>query len=192
MRLNEMLQLKPKQVFLDRRMIFLPDPNKIKERKPKRIPIHRDLHPVLEGLLQMNPAGSEHVFLISDEDGTRPVTKNTVESAYRRMFKVLRPEPRFSFHDLRHTFKANCARSGIAERISERIIGHSDKKGHLTGSLPVAHRYGAISDQEFIDAIDQLTFDHGYSEIDGQPLILNPVSYLLAGDEKQDIQILEY
>ena len=84
-----MLKLKPKQVFLDRRMIFLPDPKKIKERKAKRIPIHRDLHPILERLLEVNPAECELVFMISDEDGTRPVTKNTVESAFRRMFKVL-------------------------------------------------------------------------------------------------------
>jgi integrase len=192
MRLSEMLKLKAKQVFLDRRMIFLPDPKKIKERKAKRVPIHRDLHPILERLLEANPAGCDDVFLISDEDGTRPVTKNTVESAYRRMFKVLRPEPRFCFLDLRHTFKANCARSKIPERISERILGHSDKKGHLTGNLPVAHRYGAISDKELVAAIDQLTFDHGDSEINGQPLILNPVSYLLAGNEKQDAQEVEH
>ena len=101
MRLSEMRKLNPKQVFLDRRTIFLPDPKKIKERKAKRIPIHRDLHPILERILQMNPAECEHAFMICDEDGTRPVTKNTVESAFRRMFKVLRPEPRFSFHDLR-------------------------------------------------------------------------------------------
>jgi hypothetical protein len=56
----------------------------------------------------------------------------------------------------------------------------------------VAHRYGAISDKELVAAIDQLTFDHGDSEINGQPLILNPVSYLLAGNEKQDAQEVEH
>jgi hypothetical protein len=57
----------------------------------------------------------------------------------------------------------------------------------LDGHLPVNHRYGAISGQEFVQAIDQLTFDHGDSEINGQRRILNPVSYLLAKTKKRDV-----
>lgn len=186
MRLNEILKLKRKQVFLGKRMIYLSDQTVIKEREVKRIPIHKELHPILEKCLHVDGSGYDNVFFISDEKGTRPIKKDSVESAFRRMFKVFNPDPRFSFHDLRHTFRANGARSGISDRILERILGHSDKEGRLDGHLPVNHRYGAISDKEFIDAIDHLTFDHGDSEINGQPLVLNPVSYLLAETKKRD------
>jgi hypothetical protein len=60
------------------------------------------------------------------------------------------------FHDLRHTFKANCRRSLTPESVSERILGHADADGMLTGHFTVSSRYGDISDQEFIDAIDRL------------------------------------
>ncbi|MCA1962085.1 MAG: hypothetical protein LDL33_14980, partial [Desulfomonile sp.] len=86
--------------------------------------------------------------------------------------KVLNPNPRFSFHDLRHTFKANCRRSGIPEVISERICGHADADGYLDGKLPPSQRYGGMSDEEFIDAIDNLTVNHGYSEINSKPVSL--------------------
>ena len=169
MRLGEILELKRKQVYLDKRLIFLSDPKKIKERHPKRILIHRDQHPILERCLRVNTLGHDNGFLLSDQQGTRPIKDDGVQCAFRRMFKVLRQEPRFSFHDLRHSFRENGARSGIVDRILERILGHSDKNGFLDGHLPVAYQYGAISDQEFLDAIDQLTFDHGDSEINSTP-----------------------
>ncbi len=120
----------------------------------------------------MRALGIDNVFLLSDRSGTCPVTKNTVELAMRRIVKVLNPNPRFSFNDLRHTFKANCRRSGIPEVISERICGHADADGYLDGKLPVSQRYGGMSDEEFIDAIDNLTISHGYSEINSKPVSL--------------------
>ncbi len=154
-------------------MIFLTTLDQdIKEGEPKRIPIHSDLEPHLENALKVRALGVDNVFLLSDRKGTRAVTKDCVELAMRRIVKCLNPEPRFSFHDLRHTFKANCRRSGIPEVISERICGHADADGYLDGNLPVSQRYGRISDEEFIDAIDNLTVNHGYSEINAKPVSL--------------------
>jgi integrase len=173
MRLGEVLGLKRHQVYLHRRMIFMTTlDQKIKEGEPKRVPIHRDLEPHVESALRVRALGVDNVFLLSDRKGTRPVTKDCVELAMRRIVKVLNPNPRFSFHNLRHTFKANCRRSGIPEVISERICGHADADGYLDGNLPVSQRYGRMSDDEFMDAIDNITVNHGYSEINAKPVSL--------------------
>jgi len=56
-------------------------------------------------------------------------------------------------------------------------MGHSDSDRFLDGDLAVNRRYGEISDEELIAAIDRLTFDHGDSRINGRPVVLKPVSW---------------
>ncbi len=68
-------------------------------------------------------------------------------------------EPWLRFHDLRHTWRANARRSGMDRDIAESILGH-----WLRGRS-VNERYGAISDQELIRAVDAMEFDHGETEI---------------------------
>ncbi|HTY25604.1 MAG TPA: hypothetical protein VMC85_20920, partial [Desulfomonilaceae bacterium] len=77
------------------------------------------------------------------------------------------------------------------DRIAERILGHADKGGYLDGDLPVNRRYGEISDEELVRAIDKLTFDHGDSRINGRPVVLKPVSYLLAGGRFSQNEVLD-
>jgi integrase len=145
---------------------------KIKEEKPKRVPIHRNLVPILKRALKITASDNDNVFLVTDRQGKRPITKDTVELAMRRIVSFLNPDPRFSFHDLRHTFRANCLRSRIPDRIAERILGHANADGILDGELSVNQRYGEISDKELVDAINKFTVDHGESMIDGKPVSL--------------------
>lgn len=167
MRLGEILGVRRSQIHFDKRMIYLtPVDMEIKEGQAKRVPIHRDLAPILKQALRVRAFGSDNVFLLSDRRGTRPPTKDTVELVMKRIVKLLKPEPRISFHFLRHTFRANCSRSGISDRIAERILGHSDKQ------LSVNERYGEISDEELIAAIDHLTVNNGHSMVDGKPVCL--------------------
>jgi integrase len=170
MRRGEILNLRRSQVRLDRRMIYFGSGDKIKEGKPKRVPLHASLIPILEKCLRVSSLSSDRVFLMKDSGGVRPVKEETVKSAWRRMLDALDLDEEPNFHDLRHTFKANCRRSLIPESISERILGHADADGMLTGHFKVSSRYGDISDQEFVDAIDRLTFDHGDTTINGRPV----------------------
>jgi hypothetical protein len=55
----------------------------------------------------------------------------------------------------------NARRSGMDPEIREAILGHKDRV------LSVSERYGRISEQELIQAIDILTFNHGETEIWG-------------------------
>ena len=179
MRLGEIINLRRHQVFIGQRMIFLAGAD-TKEGRPKRVPIHHKLIPVLERAMRMTSLEHDHVFLLADRRGVRPITKSCVELAVKRLRRALNPNPSFHFHDLRHTFRANCSRSDIPDRIAERILGHSDRDGYLDGDLAVNRRYGDVSDDELIRAIDRLTFDHGDSRINGRPVVLNPVSWMLA------------
>jgi hypothetical protein len=60
---------------------------------------------------------------------------------------------------LRHTFKTNYRRPGIDDEIREFISGYALKV------KDVSSRHGRISNEEFVRAIDQLTFEHGETEI---------------------------
>ncbi len=102
---------------------MVPKEDKIKkiEGEAKKIPIHKDLIPILEQVLRIQAIGCENVFLISDAAGTRPASKNALESAMRRAFSFFKTDPRFRFHDLRHTFRMNCSESGISDRIAEKF-----------------------------------------------------------------------
>lgn len=69
----------------------------------------------------------------------------------------MEPPPRF--HDLRHTWRTNARRSGVDPQIAETIMGH------VFRIRSVNDRYGRISDQELLKAIDMMNFDNGETEI---------------------------
>jgi integrase len=163
MRRGEILGLTRKQVNLAKRIVTL-SPEDTKEAHWKRIPVHRDLVPILEESLKVTSLETDKVFLLHDKQGGRPIELETFKNPWPRACEALekaellkQPFPRF--HDLRHTWKTNARRSGMDLEIRESILGHATKEKSVT------LRYGRISDQELIQAIDNMTFDHGDTEI---------------------------
>lgn len=81
---------------------------------------------------------------------------DSIRHAWRKAVKAIGlSDPRPRFHDLRDTGRGNARRSGIDPDIAEAILGHWNR------GRRVNERYGWISDQELIAAIDGMTFDHG-------------------------------
>jgi integrase len=159
MRRGEILELTRKRLNLSRRMIYL-GPDDVKEGKWKRVPIHRDLVPILRTVLNGPPLISGRVFPLRDEKGVRDLGLETFKNCWPRACEALEleiPWPRF--HDLRHTWRANARRSGMDASIAESILGHWNR------GRPVNQRYGRISDEELIAAVDAMTFNHGETEI---------------------------
>ncbi len=154
MRQGEILGLTRKQVDLGKRIITL-GPEETKEGKWKKVPIHLDLIPVLEDASRVIALGNDTLFLIQG----RAPHPHSIKNAWRRNVQRLGFSSMPRFHDLRHTWKTNARRSGMDSEIRERILGHRTK------GLSVAERYGLISDQELIKAVDLMTFDHGETEI---------------------------
>lgn len=155
MRRGEILGLKWNQVNIATRILtFTPDGTK--EGQWKRVPIHRDLLPIFESAARVRSLHDDHVFLLNGHIPSRDSVKNPWRKAVARIGFT---DPRPRFHDLRHTWKTNARRSGMDPEIRERIMGHATK------TKSVGERYGRISDNELVAAIDAMTFDHGETEI---------------------------
>lgn len=149
MRRGEILGLTRDKVDLSSRIITLRSDD-TKEGHAKRVPIHRDLVPILLEALKVRAIGVRDVFL---RDG-RPITEQVSVYFSRAMAKVKGLET-LRFHDLRHTWRANARRSGVPDSVAEAIIGHADRK------VPVNRRYGAMDDAELLAAIDRVRFGNG-------------------------------
>ena len=159
MRRGELLSLTRKEINLAKRMITLA-PEHTKEAHWKRVPIHRDLVPILEEAQRVTCLGTDHVFVLIDGQRVRPLELETFKNPWPRAcesLELLEPWPRF--HDLRHTWRTNARRSGMDPQIAESIMGHWFK------GKSVNNRYGRIGDKELLQAIDNMTFDHGETEI---------------------------
>jgi integrase len=163
MRRGEILGLARKQVNLAKRLITL-SPGETKEAHWKRVPIHRDLIPILEEAQKVTCLGTEKYFVLKDGPSIRPLGLEAFKNPWPRACEALeekellqKPFPRF--HDLRHTWKANARRSGTDPEVREAILGHAER------GKSVVERYGRISDQELLKAIDGMTFDNGETEI---------------------------
>jgi len=102
--------------------------------------------------------------VITFENPYKPLELETFKNPWGRACEALKEkkllkEPFPRFHDLRHTWKSNARRSRMHPEIQESILGHATKQ------RSVSERYGRISDDELLAAIDSMTFDHGPTEI---------------------------
>jgi integrase len=116
-----------------------------KEGMPKRVPISEELHDLLKSIPR--PIHDQHVFLYkgSPLSDIRTGLEKGCEAAgieYGR-YKD------FTFYTLRHTFKTDCRRAGIADHVSEAIMGHSDGNS-------MSKRYDEVTDQDRLEAIARL------------------------------------
>ena len=137
MRRGEILGMTRKRVSLTKRLIYLA-PEDVKEHDWKRVPIHRELVPILEELFKGPALISGRVFpLQDDEGGIRELGLRAFRNPWPRACEALskeekrqkvkepkwgQPWPRFN--DLRHTWRANARRSGVDPQIAETILGH--------------------------------------------------------------------
>lgn len=153
MRQGEIRTLKRSSLHLDRRLIRL-NPTDTKERNWKTVPLHKDLIPILKRVLSKSVVSMDAVFLRQGRSIPRTELRRLWEKAVAEC-----GIDGLHFHDLRHTWKTNARRSGIDEELRSKIMGHS----HRAGSTHEG--YGVEFDQEYLDAIDKMTFDHGETTI---------------------------
>lgn len=154
MRRGEALGLTRDRVNIKERMILL-RPEDVKERRWKRVPIHRDLVPILKEVLKVRSMGSDKIFLING----RAPNEDSLRKPWTKAMKALEFDPEPRLHDLRHTWKTNAMRSGMDPEIRESIMGHWFR------GKTVAERYGRISDADLVREIDKVSLQHGETEI---------------------------
>lgn len=163
LRQEEALKLMLWQVDLEHRVLYF-GPQDVKERNRKKVPIHKELLPVLEKLLQQSPTNrmDQRLILIQDLDGkgTRPPAQSSLKNPWRSIVDIIGLKPRPRLTDLRHTWRRNARRSNVSHYIAESILGH------WTAEATVQRRYGKwIETSELIEEIDKMTFDHGETHI---------------------------
>jgi integrase len=154
MRQGEIRKMTRDQLDLEQRVIRL-GPSDTKEGKHKRVPIHEDLVPILEEVLAGKVVGLDRVFLKDGQPIRRTQMRRSWEKAVRR---AELGEP-IRFHDIRHVWKTNARRSGMDGELREDIMGH------WNSGKSVNSRYGYISNEELVRAIDGFSSDHGETEV---------------------------
>ncbi len=155
MRRGEILNLTWRNVCLKKRLITL-HATETKESKAKRVPIHRDLVPLFDRLGRVRSLTNDNVFTLKG----LPIKVQSCQRPWDRSLDKLQwPDPRPTPHDLRHTWNVNARRSGLDYEIRQSIMGHADRM------KPVGERYGFISDEELVAAIDKFTYDQGLTQI---------------------------
>ncbi len=152
---GEIFKLRWSHINLSQRMITF-HATETKEGKSKRVPIHRELLDTFECIRKVRNLNDDRLFHFQ---GRCSSYDSLQHPWFRALDKLKWQYPRPRFHDLRHTWKTNARRSGVDSEIRESILGHSDR------SLDVSERYGIISDDEFIQAIDKFTYDNGLTQI---------------------------
>lgn len=176
MRFGEVVNLRWEMYKPERRMLVLP-PDATKEGKSdkkvklrsKRVPLRKEPFDLLESLrhgedgkvIQAMGLIFTYAGRYKDHSGThqgKPIDRFMVRKAWDKAIKATGLQG-LQRRDLRHTWKTNAQRSGMDPAVRNLIVGHS-------GERSVQDRYIRVSDQVLLNAVDSMSFDHGWTELD--------------------------
>jgi len=176
MRFGEVVNLRWEMFKPERRMLVLP-PSATKEGKstkrlrlqPKRVPLRREVMELLESIRRGDGdnviRATGLVFTYSgryrNHCGTyqgKPVDRFMIRKAWSQAVELTGLEG-LQIRDIRHSWKTNAQRSGMDYTIRNLIVGHSSQRS-------VEDRYIRASDEQLLKAVDEMTFDHGWTELD--------------------------
>jgi integrase len=176
MRFNEVVNLRWEMYKPDRRMLILPpsatkegkNPNKLRLH-PKRVPLRKEVIDLLESLRRkgdgkvVQAVGKIFCYTGRFKDSEKmyhgmDIEHSTARKCWARAVR-LAEVPGLQMRDLRHTWKTNAQRSGMDPTVRNLIVGHSTERS-------VADRYIRVSDEELLRAVDNMSFDHGWTELD--------------------------
>lgn len=141
MRINELLELKSKTVNLEERCIV--GGNKTINGKQRKIPIHKDIIPLIEKRLN-----DKQTYLISNKNG--PVEyHNFVSNIWGKIVNDVIGK-KHTPHETRHTFVTQAVKCKIDKVKIQKIVGHSAKD--------VTDHYTHFAFEDLLEAIDQFKY----------------------------------
>jgi integrase len=156
MRRGEVMGLTWDIVNLNSRIVRL-QAGQTKERKKKRVPIHRVLVPILEKVKSSKLRSTTgNVFLTPHG---KPPALDSLRKPWVKAVAAVGLKPAPTIHDLRHVWSTNAMRSGVDFEIREAIMGHVLKKKNIS------QRYLSFSDEDLVRAVDRMRFENGETEI---------------------------
>ncbi len=167
MRLNEIVNMKWKNVDLNARTIIVGDEEFVtKGRKQRFIPICDEAYVVLikrncEKYGNNPPLyplqGGEHNigYLFCKDDGER-FTGDYFSRRFKRACKAAGMDKAIHFHSLRHSFASNLAQQGVSLYVIKELLGHS--------SISTTEIYSHLNMESLRDAVRKLDSLHTKGE----------------------------
>ena len=175
MRFNELVAVRWEMYKPNRRMLVLP-PQVTKEGKSerklklqsKRIPLRREPFELLEFMRKGSGNQLFHatgpIFIYQgrykNHCGTyqgKPISWSMVKKAWKLAIGKADLKG-LQMKDLRHSWKTNAHRSRMDATTRNCICGHSSRRA-------VEDLYINLSDEELLKAVDEMTFDNGWTQL---------------------------
>ena len=114
----------------------------------RSVPIHAQLRPVINALLNSNPSPLPDAYLLfdltADRDGKRSLQ---VGKRFGRVKAKLGFDYRYTFHSTRKTVSTQLERAGVSEGISADILGHEKQTmtyGLYSGGSSLEQKAAAV------------------------------------------------
>lgn len=139
MRIGELLDIKSKNVDLEKRVIV--GGLKTEAGKNRSIPIHKEILPIIEKLLSEN-----NTYLISSDKGRKVNYTNYLTNVWNKD-EVLK---KYTPHYTRHTFISQSVKCKIDKVKIQKIVGHSAKD--------VTDHYTHFNFEDLLEAIDTFNY----------------------------------
>lgn len=139
MRIGELLDIKSKNVDLEKRVII--GGLKTEAGKDRKIPIHKEIIPIIEKLLSEN-----HTYLISNGKNKKINYRNYLVKVWNQNDVLKKYTP----HYTRHTFISQSVKCGIDKVKIQKIVGHSAKD--------VTDHYTHYDFDDLLEAIDSFKY----------------------------------
>lgn len=138
LRINELLSIKSSNVNLQERIMI--GGSKTEAGKDRRIPLHKDIMPIIEDLLSN---GTE--YLVTDEKGKKVKYNNYLTKVWHKNMDG------YVIHQTRHSFISRAVKLELNQQVLKAIVGHSSSD--VTSSV-----YTHIDDEQILEFIDKFSY----------------------------------
>jgi integrase/recombinase XerD len=144
LRLSELRLLKPEDIDLDRKVVWI---RHGKGAKDRGVMLDEAIKPEIAAFLN---AGRGRTYLFEGYVPGKPLTAATISKIYQHACEKARIQPKGGIHTLRHSFATHLMDHGTDIRYIQELLGHSSIKTteiytHVTSSAisrirsPIAH-----------------------------------------------------
>jgi site-specific recombinase XerD len=138
LRLGEVQQLKPEDIDIDRKVLWV---RKGKGQKDRMVMLDQDLFPFVENWLS---DGCGATYLFEGYVPGKAISKRTIEKVYTNACHKLHIDHQGGIHSLRHSFATHLLEQGVNLRYIQTLLGHASSKTTEIYTHVAAHNITAI------------------------------------------------
>lgn len=138
MRLGEVTVLKPEDIDLERKVVWI---RKAKGKKDRIVMLDDALAPYVSSWLK---DGCGKKYLFEGYASGKPLSKRTVEKIYTHACEKEGIDPHGGIHSLRHSFATHLLEQGVDLRYIQALLGHASSKTTEIYTHVAAHKIVSI------------------------------------------------